>query len=108
MNLVCVVASQVIRVDVRDPKHKRVFTEDGNEYEFDHLVSTMPLDLLICSIDGLPGFSKQDLKEMAEQFRCVFLCSVAGARSRLRGLMKPSFADHARMCVLFTVSTLNV
>lgn len=67
-----ILGSQVVRVDVTDPRHKCVYTEDGRSFEFDHLVSTMPLDILICSIDGLKDFSKKQLRAASEQFRCVF------------------------------------
>lgn len=38
-----------------DPRRKRVLLADGTDEEYDHLISTMPLDLLVGLLEGVPG-----------------------------------------------------
>jgi UDP-galactopyranose mutase len=37
-----------------DPEQRAVTTADGRTHGYDHLVSTMPLDLLVAAVDGAP------------------------------------------------------
>lgn len=42
------------RISKIDPKNRKVYSSNGKEYSFDHLVSTMPINLLLSLIEGVP------------------------------------------------------
>lgn len=42
---------------------------DGSQLQYEHLISTMPLDCLLRISRGLPGYTSEDLSAKASQFR---------------------------------------